>query len=244
MEDLLIKRYEVEAELLQLEEQEKSCSQVLRQAKYDLRQAEEDKLLYEGSLRSFLDKFSGKQAERLEALTREVSHRKAALADAQQQKERLTQKRAALEAEEKELPPFTAFDNPEDPEIRLRWAALEQSFCIKALLPLLEKTGEALLEYRKTLQGNRPGEILTQEQIQWIYKEPEIRAEKCRPYLDRLEKAGKVLGQEPEPGAYLQSPESYLVSPAAIHNRRDRVNQAIDQIYGLRNRLASMERLD
>ena len=43
--DLLKKRYAVELELLQLEEKKKVCSQALRQAKYDLRQAEEDKLV-------------------------------------------------------------------------------------------------------------------------------------------------------------------------------------------------------
>ena len=211
--ELLKRRYQVDLALLHLESREGAAKEALRQAKYDLRQAEAEKLEYEGSFRSFLDKFSGKQGEKRDALALQVSRSKAALTEAQ----------------------------GEDPGIRTLWAEYERNYCIDALLPLLEENLQALITYRETRQGAVPGQILSHGERQQIYGQPDILAKQCKLLLERLETALELQGGTLEIGEYFRQPKSYLVSPAASHNRMDRVNRAIDQVVSMRRTLVKMK---
>ena len=231
--------YELERELLGLEAVMDDNQQALRQAKYNLRQVKEEQLNYGGSFRRFLDGFSGKRQEEEDNLSRNVAHSQNALDLLQREKEQLQRQDAELREERNRLPALQVLEEAalEDPETAAHWAALACRFYGEILLPLLKKTDEALMEYRKTQQGNRPGEILTPDKIQRIYAEPDIWGEKCKIPVQRLEKACQVLGKELTPGDYFRSPTSYLVAAAAIHNRRDRVNKALDQVTELRRKI-------
>lgn len=239
--ELLKRRYQVDLALLHLESREGAAKEALRQAKYDLRQAEAEKLEYEGSFHAFLDKFSGKQEEKRDALALQVSRRKAALTEAQGALQRLEEEKTRLEAEDRELPPGEVFSRSEDSGIRTLWAEYERNYCIDALLPLLEENLQALITYRETRQGAVPGQILSHGERQQIYGQPDILAKQCKLLLERLETALELQGGTLEIGEYFRQPESYLVSPAASHNRMDRVNRAIDQVVSMRRTLVKMK---
>lgn len=221
--------YELEAALLRLTRRQKARNEELWEAKFDLRDREEKLLNYQGGVRALLHRLSGKREETEEALTREVRQAQAQLAALQQE-------RSALEAdlkrtrEELQLLPDRETLRRETEESR--WAALEAKFCTEALSPLLEDNHKALLEYRSLMQGNHP-EILSPQRQQEIYAEPNLRAEKCLPYLQRLKQALEILEIPFEPGRYYDSPAAFLVSAAAMHNRRDRVNQALTQVEAI-----------
>lgn len=224
--------FEAQTALLRLERRSELLKEERKQAKYDLR-CRDDKLLnYQGGIRSFLDKLSGKQEEKLEALRREVRNAESTLQSLQREQESLAGQREELTQLLSSLPSSEELRAENEQE----WAGLEAKLCAEALPPLLEENRTALLEYRSLLQGSRM-EILTVEQKQKISAEPDLRARKCLPWLNRLKEAKLLLGESFDPGSYYASPEAYLVSVVAKHNRLDRVNQAITQVEALQSQL-------
>ncbi len=71
--------FEAQTRLLRLERRSEQLKETLKQATYDLRCCDNKLLNYQGGVRSFLDKLSGKQEEKLEQLRREVRNAEAAL---------------------------------------------------------------------------------------------------------------------------------------------------------------------
>ena len=229
MDDRMQKRYQLETALLRVERQSVETGEKRKQAKYDLRCRKDEALNY-GGLRGFLDKLSGREADKREALDRSVRQAEAALNALQREQEMLNRQKEELSRELEALPALEellTFENEK------QWAVLEARFCCEALLPLLEENEKALLGYRKLIQGSQL-EILTFEKPQAICTEPNVWGEKCRPLVLRLKKARDVLEIPFEVGGYYDSPQSYLVAVAAKHNRIDRVNQALDQVRDIK----------
>lgn len=228
--------YRLEISLLRLEKQSSALSEKIKEARFNLRGCKENLLNYEGSVRGFFDKLSGKREERTEARNREVRQAEAELQALLRQKESLDRELADIAEQRKVLPDLDALREASDGK---DWAALEAKFCAEALLPLLEKNYQALLEYRSLLQGSRL-EILTIEKQQEISAGPNIWGEKCRPLMQRLKAALDILQIPFEPGAYYRSPTAYIVSAAAKHNRMDRVNQALDQVLAVKKQATAV----
>ena len=88
-------RFRLETHLLRLEHQTAENEAALRQAKYDLREANAAEVEYGGSFRAFRDKLTGKKEAAETALRHNVQNAEAALASARQ-----TAKRLALQSEE------------------------------------------------------------------------------------------------------------------------------------------------
>lgn len=221
--------YELQTILLRLQRRRTELADELKEAKYDLRSRDDLLLNYQGSLRSLLDKFSGKQAEKLEALRGHVRRAEAQLAALQREQSELEERLARTQEEMKGLPDVEDLRRSmEDRE----WALPEAKFCAGALAPLLEENRKALLEYRSLMQGSHP-EILSPQRQQEIYAEPNVWAEQCLPYLRRLKQALEILEIPFEMGSYYEAPTAYLVNVAAMHNRRDRVNQALSQVEAI-----------
>lgn len=217
--------YEVQTSLLMLQRRLEEITEEIRQAKYDLRNAEEAQLNYGGSVRAILDGFSGRKAEREELLHRNVR-------DMEGKRDALLREKEMLQQRQTEnLELLKTFPSPEqlrkesDP---LQWAALEAKYCAEALSPLLEENHRALLKYRSLLRGEYP--ILSPEDRQEISSRPNLRAKECLPWLHRLKEALDILGQPFAPGSYYDSPDAWLFGMAADHNRRDRLNSALDQV--------------
>ena len=221
--------YELEAALLRLTRRQKALKEELREAKFNLRDREEKLLNYQGGVRGFLHRLSGKREETEETLTREIRQAQARLEALQRERSTLEADLNRTREELQQLPDKETLRRETEGSV---WASLEAKFCTEALSPLLEENRQALLEYRSLMQGNHP-EILSPQRQQEIYAEPNVRAEKCLPYLQRLKQALEILEIPFEPGSYYDSPAAFLVAPAAMHNRRDRVNQAIAQVEAL-----------
>lgn len=227
---MLKQRYALETDLLHGNLRSKEVAEEIKQAKFDERAAKEALWNYESSIRGFLHRISGKREENLEALNRKLRRCQQQLSDLLREQEALGQKRDSLTAALQSLP--SPEELRETAEVK-EWARLETRYCAEALSPLLEENHRALLEYRELMQGQRP-EVLSAAEQQEIYSAPDIWAVQCQPLIQRLKTALDILNIPFEIGGYYSSPTAYLVTAAAIHNRRDRVNRALDQNLAVR----------
>ena len=222
----LTQYFETRTDLLHVERRLEAVTEEIKQAKYDLRAAEETHRNYRGSFQTFLDKLSGNREKAEETLRRQLRAAKKQLEALLREQEALTARQKELKEKEKALP------SPEElrrTEGKALWAEGEAKYCAEVLAPLLEENRKALLESRSLMRGEHP-EILSERKRQEIYAGPNIRAERCLPWLHRLAEAMEVLEMPFDMGDYYRSPAAYLVNSVAMHNRRDRVNNALDQV--------------
>lgn len=236
MENRMIRCYELETGLLRLSGRREEIRKALKQAKYDLRQAQQEQTLYGGSFRGFLDRISGKQEEKQEALRRAVNAAQSVLESLEREKESLSAQERQLETERSSLPDAATLRDRalEQPDSAQRWAALEAKYCAEALRPLLEKTEAALEDYRALLRGQRSGEIISHEERHEIGTAYIGWTNQCLPLLQRLKQAADILKQPVEIGRYFENPSGFLASAAARHNQLDRMNEALAQVASAR----------
>ena len=133
MDDRMQKRYQLETALLRVERQSVETGEKRKQAKYDLCCRKDEALNY-GGVRGFLDKLSGKEAEKREELDRSVRQAEAALNALQREQEMLNRQKGELSRELEALPALEELLTSENEK---QWAVLEARFCCEALLPLL-----------------------------------------------------------------------------------------------------------
>lgn len=201
--------------LFHLERRESALKQELSQAKYDLREAKAKQLEYSGSFRSFLDKLSGKQEQRLYELSSQQKRADARLDALQREQADL-----ARELEEKSRI-LSAL--PAAPDARS-----EARYCIACLTVTLPEADAALTAMGELMRGAAPGQIITPEQRQQVYGKADRQAAACSALLKQLEAALSGL-QIPFilPVGYID-PVAYLAN-ATEYTRRDRLNDLIRQ---------------
>jgi len=222
---MLNRVYELETNIFRSSQKESALKDSVKQAKFNLRQASVAQVEY-GGIRAFADRLSGKYADKVEALSREVRKAEAELQSLQRQLEAETQTLSALKEQRTALPPLEELRTEETKDL---WAPLERRCCAEALLPLLTRVEEALTEYRQMLRGEYP--VLSLSQQAAIGAAPIAAAEKCRPLLDRLEAVQEL----PEAG-FFRSPAAFLAA-AARHNQLELAAAAADQTASLRKHL-------
>ena len=108
-------RFQLETDLLRLERQAEDAKAVLRQAKFDLREAKVAEAGYRGSFKSFRDKLAGRREEAETALRHAIRKAEANLASAQQENAALEAQIAALREQLTDLPSedeIAAYTNP------------------------------------------------------------------------------------------------------------------------------------
>ena len=223
---MLQRVYELETAIMRSTARKAELKGAVAQGKYALREAKIAQAEYSG-IRAFLDKLSGKYADKEEVLSRTVRKAEAELSAAEQQLKDETQELSALQEQRAALPPLQQLRTPETREL---WAPLEISFCAEALSPLLNQLGDALTEYRKMLRGEFP--MLSVSQQQAIATAPIAAAEGCQPLLQRLEAAGADLN----PGEFFRSPAGFLAA-AARHNQLNQAAEAAAQTAKLKTAL-------
>lgn len=222
---MLNRIYELETASYRSSIREAELKESVKQAKFNLRQATIAQVEY-GGIRAFVDKLSGKHADKMEALSLEVRKAEAELHSLQRQLEAEKQKLSALQEQRTALPPLEELQTEETKDL---WAPLERRYCAEALLPLLTRVEEALGEYRQMLRGEYP--ILSISDQSAIGAAPIAAAEKCRPLLNRLEAVQDL----PEAG-FFRSPAAFLAA-AARHNQLELAAAAADQTAALKNHL-------
>lgn len=238
------KRYELETRLLRTNNELEETSACLAEVKYQRRDAWEKKNLYEGSIRSLMDRISGKREEVQERLARNYRQAEETVAALTREREILMQQQSTLQSELETLPSAEELRDMalSDSEMAAQWAELESKFCAEGLAHLLEKTDEALEQYRSQMRGERMGEMVSREDLYAIGTAHMKWAKQCQPLLERLEKAQAVLERPFETGGYFDNPAGYIESAAAKHNRLDRISAALGQVAKLRRTVEEIRR--
>lgn len=183
------------------------------------------------------------RADLLEAARREVREAENAVRIARWQWDNSKQELQQLQQEREDLPGQAEMEGwvQADPNLLPLYSRLESRLCLRVLPPLLEKNEAGLVEHYHFFRGGRADEILTYEEQQEIFAQPEQYGQQCAHWLRRLQKALQSLDLQLEIPAYYENPRGYVIAAAAQHNRIDRARQALDQVRAVRKRLASLE---
>jgi len=226
----LRKRYELESDLAHLEQRRQFLEEAVLRGTYETREAEAAALEYEGfSLRSLLDKLSGKWEEKREALQHSVRRVKAELAAAKQE---LTQVRAEQDRILSQLQPLRGLgetvDLAETLEPRQReWILrLEARLATKTLIDALECN---LAELESAQEWARPQSRIEAIPGQTKYQHlarADACAKQCCEALERIAACGILLEIHP----YFTNPTGYISGVAAQYAQLDRINQALGGI--------------
>ena len=240
----LDRRYTLDTQLHSLNLQRKETEADIRQAKWNLRCQQQKQVEYESSLRYLLDRLRGKREEAEEAFHREIRQEKEKLAELSRKQERIAYQINQLSQQEEGLPTAEQLRDAaeQEPEARARWADLEFLFCANMLLPLLKENEDALNEYRAQLRGEHMGQVMSREEFYEVGTAHLDYAVKCAALLERMRLAAQKKEEAWEIPGYFQNPNGFIVAAAARHNRLDRVNTALDQIYAMKKRVSAVLR--
>lgn len=240
MLQLVFRRYELEADLLKMEQESNILSKKLPQAKYDLRFAQKAQMNYEhGSIRGFLDKVSGMREAKLEILRADIRKAEAALTLLQQEREALNRRLTAAETELASLPDWEVL-RAQPGETGKEAARLEARLCAGMLIGLLEENFAALTESHGLLRGERSMEIMTYETLHKIHTEAEQTGEKCRHLLERMKGVLDALDIPFEISGYYRSPTAYTAGAATKFIRLERVRSAMDQALETKKQVTAL----
>lgn len=225
-------RFRLETSLIWLQQQSETAEDALRQAKYDLRQAEQEQVLYSGSFRAFRDKLTGKREERELTLNRQVQQARAHLSAASQEKTRLQGAMAEVREHLDRLPGLTELEAEAEGNARWELCRLDSLLTMDRLTPLLEALLRSLDELRQIQRGQRAGEMKNRQEWMELRTNPEQLASDLGPLLQNLEQRLTGLEMEFSGGEFFENPTVFL-NPAAVHNRLDRTGKAMAQTEGL-----------
>ena len=218
--------YDLQTEIFRTGLRFEKTQELLKQQTWELRTKNQAEKMYPGSLRSFIDRITGK-GSRLEALQREAREARAQFEKTTWDWKVLTAKNLKLQEQCDALP------SPEDlkaaamaqPETAKFWARKEALLCAEMLQPLLESNHAALLEYRAQLQGARMGEVVSRQKLHEIGTAHIQWGLQCGDLLHRIAPAMELLKIPFKIPGYFCNPSGYIVSAAAQHNRLDRMNK-------------------
>ena len=229
-------RFQLEMDFLRLERQAEDAKAVLRQAKFDLREAKVAEAEYRGSFKSFRDKLAGRREEAETALRHAVQKAEADLTSAQRQKELLDARLSEIKEQLSALPDWESLKDKSR-----EWHRLEALYCMEVLTPMLEATHDLLIERRNQFNGSNAGQIKSRQTLAEIYSAPEAAGEACKPYLLRLKAALEELGNALELHSFFDSP-TFFLSSATQYTRMNRVNDAIGQAETLQRQLLNLQK--
>lgn len=223
--------YLLEKERYQLETEYMETELCYRQAQYDRRESQNKFRGYEGySLAAVRDRIRGCYEQQVEQYRQEARNAEAALLHARQELERIQQKQKKNAQQRELLPAWEAVRDwiGEDTAGLQEWGRLETELCQFLLIPLLEKTREALLESQQVFRGDTLGRVMTFEEQQKALAAPNELALECARLLERMQKAAQGLDISVEIPAYFQNPVGYLAA-ATKFTRFDRYTEALSQ---------------
>ena len=237
-ENMLKDRFDLDISLLRANRRKDAAVDALRQAKFDLREAQQAQTLYGSTIKSMLDKLTGKR----EAQKTELRHRvllaeaalataKRAVSDAEAEILRLTQALASL-------PEWESLKTAENEAI---WCPLEALYCAEVLLPLLQICHDLLMERRNQINGSNAGQIQSHYEVAEIHTAPEQAGESCRIYIQRMQAALEPLGMQLPAYTYFDDP-SYFLNSATRYTRFDKLNQAIAQTEALLREIPALQK--
>ena len=231
--------FRLETSCFRLKQEQAAAEQKLRQAKYALREAQQERVLYGGSFRAFRDKLTGKREEVELSLHRAVKQAETAVTVAEQEKAGLAAEIAALRDQLELLPSPEKLKTLAEREALTEFIRLDSLLTMEMLEPLLEKNLEALEELRKIRRGERSHELKSRMEWEQLDAMPEQQTRELTPLLEKLVENLPHLGMELTLGDYFREPTVFL-NPAAKHNQVDSVSRAIGQVERVRKEIISI----
>ena len=225
--DIIRKKYTMDRELTAWRWEVQQLEAEVPRKIYELREANVALTEYEGSLRSFLDKLSGKQQENQEIRSKAVREAKAALEASRWQLSSAQNALAALEEEAKALPTREElFETYPDMEYLKRQDAL---LCADRAVKLLRENEKYLMEARDWAE-NRNADFKplgTQyDKSLALQKGADCAREICR-LLGRIGEDGYVVDIHP----YFQVPDGFIAGAARQYGQQDRINYALKAVH-------------
>lgn len=219
-------RHDLELARFRAERQLPKAKEAAARAAYDLRQCQENLMGYENGFAGLIARFTGKREEKLEALNAQVRH---AAARREECRRAVTDLEHTLKETEEALSALPGWEALKSPQWECRALA-------RMLAELLPENYEALAEARKSLRGERRGEIMSQQAFQEFYAAADRTGEVCGVLVRRLRELGAMAQVPP----YYRTPTAYTANAATAFHRLDRVNEAMDQCREL---LSAVKRL-
>ena len=237
-EKMLKERFDLDLSLLRTSRKKNAADATLRQAKFDLREAQQAQTLYGSTFKSFCDKLTGKREAQETNLRHAVQRAETNLAAAKQTVSAAEEKIALLN---QALASFPKWESLKTANNEADWCRLEALYCAEVLLPMLEVSHDLLMERRNQVNGSNSGEIKSHHELAEIYSAPEKAGEDCKPYIQRLQAALTILGMQLPDYTYFENP-SYFLNSATHYTRFDQLNKAISQVETLRRKISSLQK--
>lgn len=226
----LRRRYELESELLYLQQRKQQLDETLPQGKYALRQAEVAVTEYEAfGLKSFFHKLSGKWEDHHEALLRQLSAAKTELSRLKQEQADVDRRMEAVLEEKKPLDDLgdpLAAAQALDADARERITLLEAKLCTKKLIPALEGARSALEIAQEWARPQSRVDVAPGYTKNLYFSLADDCARTCYAQLERIASCGILLDIHP----YFTNPTGYIVGVAAQYAQLDRINSALSAI--------------
>jgi len=193
---------------------------------YELREAKVAQAEYEGGLRFFLDKLTGKHQEKQEALLKAVREASAALEYSKRQLESAQSALASLEQEARTMPTREElFGKYPEMDYLRRQDAL---FCADRLVRLLRENEKHLLEARDWAE-NRNADFKplgTQYDKSLALQKGSDCARQISVLLDRIGEDGFVVDVH----SYFRNPAGFIAGTARQYGQQDRINYALGAV--------------
>lgn len=229
--------YRLESARIQQSHALRETEEKLRTALWELRQKQQEQVLYEGTAKYLLHRITGRAEEEKERLLLAVRSAQTEQSRLLRLRDSLKQDIRELTAELEALPTWDSLLQKADAEARDLWAQREGRLCAQMLVPMLEKVDTALEAYRAQLRGERMGEMASAEEVHETGTAHIALARECAPLLSRMQGALRMQEKPFSPGGYFENPGGFIDSAAARHNRIDRVSMALGQVAALRREL-------
>ena len=231
-------RFDLEISLLRASRKKNAADATLRQAKFDLREAQQAQTLYSSTFKSFCDKLTGKREAQETKLRHAVQQAEVNLSAAKQTVSAAEEKITLLN---QALASYPKWESLKTANNEADWCRLEALYCAEVLLPMLEVSHDLLMERRNQVNGSNSGEIKSHHELAEIYSAPEKAGEDCKPYIQRLQAALTILGMQLPDYTYFENP-SYFLNSATHYTRFDQLNKAISQAEALRRKISSLQK--
>lgn len=196
------------------------------------------------SVASIVAWLRGDRAAQIQQLRRELRNAESAVSNARWQLDHGKRELQQLRLEREALPGPEEIQRwvQENPDLLPQYCQLEAQLCLTVLPALLQKNIEGLTELYGFLRGGRAGEVLSIEEQQRIFAQPDASGQQCAAWLQRLQKGREGLGQKLKIPAYYENPQGYIVSAAAQFNRIDRARNALDQARAMKKTVDALKK--
>ena len=237
-DSMLKDRFDLNMSLLRTNRRKNAADAALRQAKYDLREAQQAQTLYGSTVRSFLDKLTGKREEEEAKLRHSVQFAEANLIAVKRAVSAAEEELQILNQADSTLPLWEDLKTSQNENL---WYRFEVQYCAEVLLPLLEISHELLVERRNQAGGANAGQIKTHHEIAGIYTAPEKAGAECAIYIQRIQVALHALGMKLPVCTYYENP-SYYLNAATQYTRFDQLNKAISQTEALLHEIPILQK--